>query len=283
MTPNATKPNERANFYETALHYWTTQPSENPELLGVPAVGGGGPIEVLYRQYEELRHFRRIVPIDKSKLLLELGCGNGRWAIALAPLLNYYEGVDFSAQMIAIARSRAEKHGLKNVGFFEAAAQAYGPVHSFDVIYLSGVTQFIEDGDLITLVSELRRYLKPGGVIVERSTVKINGREEVLARTSDQYTSIYRTAQELSSLFYTAGFHKSYQRESYAYFNFPPKVNAFFNRRKIVKMIRGTAPLSFIILRLLALMSRKTLGPLGEMRDYAHVFMRFRRSSDTYV
>jgi hypothetical protein len=65
-------------FFETASRYWATQPSEKPELAGVPAHGGGGPTEALYREYEELRHFQRIISIDKSKSLLELGCGNGR-------------------------------------------------------------------------------------------------------------------------------------------------------------------------------------------------------------
>jgi hypothetical protein len=71
MIANDDEANERADFFETASRYWATQPSEKPELLGVPASGGGGPIEALYRQYEELRHFQRIISIDKSKSLLE--------------------------------------------------------------------------------------------------------------------------------------------------------------------------------------------------------------------
>ena len=91
---------------DTAFRYWNSQDDSNPEAMGIWGFGGAGAVELGYRHYEEVRHFLRIVQLHREMALLEIGCGAGRWAVSLAPLIRSYEGVDFSEPMLVAARRR---------------------------------------------------------------------------------------------------------------------------------------------------------------------------------
>jgi SAM-dependent methyltransferase len=271
--------NFQLGFNETAFRYWSNQPVATPELLGVAAIGGGGFLEALYRHWEEVRHLTRLIPFNRDTSVLELGCGNGRWIESIAPLVKYYEAVDFSQQMIAIANERIRRRGLDNVQLFHAAVRDHTPTSAFEVVYLSGVSQYLRDDELSHLLSRLRNYLKPGGILVDRSTLH---RYERQIKNVDGYASIYRTANELGEIFQKAGLTNVYHRESYTSLNFVQIIQRLLNRHKVTRLLIATAPLSFVVLRACANLSNAVVGRVGEMKIYSHDFMLFSSSlSDT--
>jgi SAM-dependent methyltransferase len=97
---------------------------------------------------------------DDSVKVYELGCGGG---LTMEALLNapfwipgsQIAGVDFSSEMIEIARER-----LPGISFHTADArtQIYDP-DTFDLIYASLMIHNVEQG----LFDEVHRILKPGG------------------------------------------------------------------------------------------------------------------------
>jgi ubiquinone/menaquinone biosynthesis C-methylase UbiE len=89
---------------------------------------------------EDLRYMRFLVP--EGLKVLDLGCGNGRLLAELKPSLGV--GVDFSANMIAIAR---EKHSQLEFheGDVEDADVIAGLSGPFDVIILSDTIGSLED------------------------------------------------------------------------------------------------------------------------------------------
>jgi ubiquinone/menaquinone biosynthesis C-methylase UbiE len=70
--------------------------------------------------------------------VLDLGCGDGRFALGVAPYASVVEGLDPDAEAVASAKRTARKAGVRNVRFRVGAAQhlPYGDA-AFDVVILS--------------------------------------------------------------------------------------------------------------------------------------------------
>jgi SAM-dependent methyltransferase len=97
---------------------------------------------------------------------LEIGCGIGRFQVALAPKVAAAHGIDFAPQMIAASRKRCA--GLPNVflsvssgrdltGFADASLDLVLAVDSFPYIHHAG-PELVE-----THFREAARVLRPGG------------------------------------------------------------------------------------------------------------------------
>ena len=71
--------------------------------------------------------------------VLDIGCGCGATTMELAQVATHVLGVDVSQPMLAVARSRAERHRIGNVAFVEADASR----HDFDEgAFTLGFSQF---------------------------------------------------------------------------------------------------------------------------------------------
>jgi SAM-dependent methyltransferase len=257
--------------YEIAKKYWEVC-RDGVETFGVAGIGGGGLTEVLYRHHEEVKHFRRIVKLDSSKAVLELGSGNGRWAAALAPLVDCYVGVDFSEAMVEISRERIAAAGIKNAEINLGSVLTYKPSRKFDVIYFAGVSQYLHDNDLVETLRSLRHALNPGGVIVDRSTTHLHA-QKVLE--NEEYFSLYRTAKDIVDVYGRGGLKCVYNAPSYRFLSFPFRVTKHVGRPLVTKIVAAFAPLSFMALKLSAMTSSLFFPPWGELLEFSHEFFVF--------
>jgi ubiquinone/menaquinone biosynthesis C-methylase UbiE len=74
----------------------------------------------------------------RGKRILDLGCGDGRFALGLAPLAASVEGLDPDPRAIAAAKKASRKGGVENVHFAVGAGQNLPyPEAAFDVAILS--------------------------------------------------------------------------------------------------------------------------------------------------
>ena len=74
----------------------------------------------------------------RGKRVLDLGCGDGRFALAIAPIAASVDGLDPDPESISVARKSARTGGIGNVTFEVGAAQRLPyPDASFDVVILS--------------------------------------------------------------------------------------------------------------------------------------------------
>ena len=99
--------------------------------------------------------------------VLDVGCGNGALAMALAERVGAegtVVGLDISGPMLANAEARAASRGLANVRFEKGDAQVH-PLEegAFDAVVSRFGVMFFEDP--VSAFSNLRRALRPGGRI----------------------------------------------------------------------------------------------------------------------
>ena len=77
-------------------------------------------------------------PLVRGKRVLDLGCGDGRFALGIAPFATHVEGLDPDSEGIATARRSARKARIGNAHFAVGAAQRLPYSNAtFDVVILS--------------------------------------------------------------------------------------------------------------------------------------------------
>ncbi len=95
------------------------------------------------------------------KTILDMGCGTGRLAVALAERGHRVTGADPSAGMMRVARNRA---GGERVTWVDSDSASLALETRFDLIIMTGhVFQvFLEDDEVRATLRNLRRHLAPG-------------------------------------------------------------------------------------------------------------------------
>jgi SAM-dependent methyltransferase len=98
--------------------------------------------------------------------LLDAGCGPGSITVGLASAVAPGDvvGVDFSVDVLEEGRALAAERGLTNLRFEAADVLALPfPDASFDAVFAHTLLEHVGDG--VSALRELRRVLRPGGVI----------------------------------------------------------------------------------------------------------------------
>lgn len=106
--------------------------------------------------------------LGSGDTVLEFGCGTGSTALRLAPHVARMIATDISAEMITIAREKAEAQGCSNVDFRRAplidgavAETGLDAVLAYSVLHLVA--------DRRALLARLHGMLKPGGLFISKT------------------------------------------------------------------------------------------------------------------
>ena len=111
--------------------------------------------------------------------VLDAGCGTGgylRWLLD-AGSFSHAAGVDVAAAAIELARERVPEADLRVASLVELPFES----ESFDLVVTNDVLQHVDESELETSFSEIRRVLRPGGALLART----NGSRSLRRERSD--------------------------------------------------------------------------------------------------
>ena len=133
--------------------------------------------------------------------LLDLGTGTGRMLELLAPRAVRAVGIDQSAAMLALARSRIDQAGLRNVHLRQGDIYA-PPVErdGYDLVVIHQVLHFLDDP--ARALKEAARALAPGGRLV---VVDFDAHDQEFLRTDFAHRRLGFALSEIEGFLAEAG------------------------------------------------------------------------------
>jgi 2-polyprenyl-3-methyl-5-hydroxy-6-metoxy-1,4-benzoquinol methylase len=105
------------------------------------------------------------VPSGEERALLDLGCNWGRWTISAARVGFRATGIDRSKKSIRAAKRVAEQLEVDAEYVLGDVRELPFPDASFDAVFSYSVLQHLAKDDVPTVVTEIRRVLKPAGIV----------------------------------------------------------------------------------------------------------------------
>lgn len=100
-----------------------------------------------------------------SMEVLEIGCGTGSTAIVHAPYVKHIRAIDFSANMIDIAQTRAAAQNIPNLTFEQSSIDELDiPYQTLDAVLGLSILHLLEDKE--AAIAKVFDMLKPGGIFV---------------------------------------------------------------------------------------------------------------------
>lgn len=107
--------------------------------------------------------------LSPKDFVVELGCGTGTTALKLAPLVNRYLGTDLSAEMVRIARQKAQDGGTDGLEFQtgEVETDALASTGSVDAVLSYNHLHLVPDPAFT--IARAAELLRPGGLLMSKT------------------------------------------------------------------------------------------------------------------
>ena len=105
---------------------------------------------------EEFEKYKNLV---SGKKILDIGCGAGRDSMVFTQSGFEYTGIDASPEMLAIAKERAPSGNYHKMDFYHLEF----PDNTFDGFWAAASFLHVPKAEMVTVLSEAKRVIKPGG------------------------------------------------------------------------------------------------------------------------
>jgi glycerol-3-phosphate cytidylyltransferase len=192
---------------ERLRDFWSKRAEKKTELpSGVTVLGSfDGDQEKIYQEtIHEVNLVTEAVNQPALKRLLDLGCGDGRLLLQLAPKFRTTTGVDFSQELIDITKARLSSTNL-DVKLITGDVSDYCENSNYDVILLSGIIPYLDDEQYPKLLANINTLSHSKTQIFIRCSLSLKNRINVVnlysAKLDAIYTAYYRTLDEIVTSF----------------------------------------------------------------------------------
>jgi len=217
------------------LRWWEEHARKNPVYAGVLPANGGGDLEIEYRRIAEEWLLPKLVRLHPEMRVLEVGCGAGRWIAFFAARVGQIKGIDYSSEMVRLARSRIAALRLTNACVEQQSAHAIEDSLPYELLYFSSIGQGLNDASLDQLIARAAGLLAPKGQLLDRVTCAWPSRFE---DRNGGYQALYRTSNELTALYRKHGFELVSQHRSHVPFRWPVRARGPLTERALLGLLR---------------------------------------------
>ena len=113
-----------------------------------------------------LMRLKKHIKLNKDSVVVDYACGNSMLLEVIYDSIKEYHGVDFSENMIALAKRRAEKLDFKNTFFSTQDIIEFSLRNQkcLDVAFAMDFSEHVNDEDWKKILDAIRKSLKPDGV-----------------------------------------------------------------------------------------------------------------------
>ncbi len=188
---------KRANNFQEEKPYVVTMYQDNhPEIAED-------------RNRRETEKLLPLLKINENSKILDIACGIGRWSDALKQNIKEYCGIDFSGELIKIARQRNKTLGDRC--FLVGAATDTERLlldsqkGKYDRILLVGILMYLNDADVKETLRQIERCCEDHAIICVREPIGMEDRLTLKnfysEELKDKYNAIYRTRKEMDCFF----------------------------------------------------------------------------------
>ena len=174
-----------------------------------------------------------------GKNVLDIGCATGDKTIHFAKKAKFVLGIDYTKSLLDIAKEKT--NNIKNIDFLHADCTNFDYNKIFDIAIISALFIYLNDDSIAKTIKNIRRHLKNKGIVIVKESIGVRERYEVIDKYSEDlktiYNAIYRTPQDIITLFYDGGFeimrhNKLYQhRNETAVYLFIFKMEEYDNEK----------------------------------------------------
>ena len=141
--------------------------------------------------------------LNKNKIMLEMGCGTGRWTREFAKYIKYVDAIDYNEEFINKAKNIDKKKDIKNIHYHYSNINAISSNNNYDYFTSIALLHYLGDSQFEKLVKIVKKSLKKNGIAIFRESFGYQKRFELHGYYSDvlhtAYDAIYRTSEELIS------------------------------------------------------------------------------------
>lgn len=201
--------------------FWSSRAAKLDDLpAGVTVLGSfqGDQEKVEEESKREAELVLRAVENPAGKTLLDLGCGDGRLLFHLAPQFANSKGVDYSPELVNLAKQRLSACSPRPT-FDVCDVTEYKDVNKYDVVLLSGVIPCLDDGQFEKIIPVLTGLSAPSTKLFIRTSIGIKKRLDIVNQYAVElnavYTAYYRTLEEITVAFSDSRWYLTEKRELY--------------------------------------------------------------------
>lgn len=186
--------------------FWSSRAAKSDDLpAGVTVLGSFSGDQAKVEEESETEAGLVLIGTTDSerKSLLDLGCGDGRLLMHLAPHFATARGVDYSSELIELAKQKTSEYS--NVSFEASDATTYQDEKNYDVLLLSGLIPCLDDLQMETMTATLENLAHPATQLFVRASIAVKERLDVVNQYATElnaiYTAYYRTPEEIIEMY----------------------------------------------------------------------------------
>ena len=138
--------------------------------------------------------------LNENDILVDLGAGNGRWALYFAPKVSKVTAVEYIKSFTNDIVKLAVERGFNNIEVINESSENFYRLNYADVIFVSGLLIYLDEEQYKNTLDNISKTVKQGGRLFMRETISVLKNEFIVDKYSEElgadYFSIYRTNEQ---------------------------------------------------------------------------------------